>query len=81
MFFAEDSLAWRPSGNLLAAAVRRPAGNRHVIAFFEKNGLWNVCDKGATPEVVTAVTKRVNGGTHGLDDRLSKFNVFKSTMA
>jgi elongator complex protein 1 len=39
VFLSEDSLAWRPSGNLLAAAVRRPAGNRHVIAFFEKNGL------------------------------------------
>lgn len=36
---SEHSLAWRPSGNLLAAAVRRPAGNRHVVAFFEKNGL------------------------------------------
>jgi hypothetical protein len=39
VFLSEDSLSWRPSGNLLAAAVRRPAGNRHVIAFFEKNGL------------------------------------------
>ena len=35
----EHILAWRPSGNLLAAAVRRPACNRHVVAFFEKNGL------------------------------------------
>lgn len=44
--------------------------------FFDKNKLWNICDKGATPEVVTLVTKRVNGGTHGLEDRLSKFNTF-----
>jgi len=44
--------------------------------FFDKNKLWDICDKGATSEVVTLVTKRVNGGTHGLDDRLSKFNTF-----
>ena len=44
--------------------------------FFDKNKLWDICDKGATSEVVTLVTKRVNGGTHGLEDRLSKFNTF-----
>jgi len=48
--------------------------------FFDKNKLWDICDKGATPEVVTLVTKRVNGGTHGLDDRLSKFNTFNSIL-
>jgi len=36
--------------------------------FFNSNKLWSICDKGATPEVVTAVTKRVNGGTIGLAD-------------
>lgn len=49
--------------------------------FFEKNKLWDICDKGNTPDVVTLVTKRVNGGTHGLDDRLSKFNTFNSILA
>lgn len=49
--------------------------------FFEKNGLWGICDRGATPDVVTSVTKRVNGGTHGLDDRMAKFKLFNSTMA
>jgi putative chitinase len=48
--------------------------------FFDKNKLWDICDKGATPEVVTLVTKRVNGGTHGLDDRLSKFNTFNAIL-
>lgn len=48
--------------------------------FFEKNGLWAICDKGNTPDVVTMVTKRVNGGTHGLDDRLSKFNAFNTLL-
>jgi putative chitinase len=40
--------------------------------FFHKNGLHKIADEGATDAVVTKVTKRVNGGTHGLDDRLKK---------
>lgn len=44
--------------------------------FFDKNGLWSVCDKGATSNDVIAVTKRVNGGTIGLDDRQSKFTKY-----
>jgi len=49
--------------------------------FFEKNKLWEICDKGDTPDIVTAVTRRVNGGTHGLEDRLSKFNTFNAILA
>ena len=49
--------------------------------FFNKNGLWAICDKGDSVDVVTQVTKRVNGGTHGLDDRIAKFNVFNSLLA
>lgn len=37
--------------------------------FFKKNNLWVICDKGVTDEVITEVTKRVNGGTHGIDKR------------
>ena len=44
--------------------------------FFNSNKLWSICDKGATPEVVTAVTKRVNGGTIGLADRVKHFNEY-----
>jgi len=49
--------------------------------FFDKNNLWTICDKGATDEVVTAVTKRINGGTHGILDRISKFKLFNSELA
>ena len=49
--------------------------------FFDKNNLWTICDKGATDEVVTAVTKRVNGGSNGLTDRLSKFKLFNESLA
>lgn len=48
--------------------------------FFNKNGLWTICDKGDTDEVVTMVTKRVNGGTIGLSDRIAKFKLYKSLL-
>ena len=48
--------------------------------FFQKNGLWSICDKGDTTDVITAVTKRVNGGTIGLDDRISKFKLYYSLL-
>jgi putative chitinase len=40
--------------------------------FFKRNGLFEIADKGVNDEVITEVTRRVNGGTHGLDDRLDK---------
>ena len=48
--------------------------------FFDKNKLWDICDKGDSKDVVLAVTKRVNGGTIGLDDRIEKFNLYKSLL-
>lgn len=48
--------------------------------FFEKNGLWAICDKGDTTEVVTMVTKRVNGGTNGLSERLHEFKKFLNLL-
>jgi len=48
--------------------------------FFDKNGLWTICDKGATTEVVTAVTKRVNGGVIGLVDRIKHFNEYYALL-
>jgi len=48
--------------------------------FFDKNKLWSICDLGSSDEVVTKVTKRVNGGTNGLDDRLEKFHKIWSVL-
>lgn len=48
--------------------------------FFDKNKLWAVCDKGATTEVITAVTKRVNGGVIGLVDRIKHFNEYYALL-
>ena len=67
-----------------AADVKRPdvLTNPDLVAgelafesalwFFRKNGLLAIADKGVTDAIITQITKRVNGGTHGLDDRLKK---------
>lgn len=49
--------------------------------FFHKNGLHKIADKGATDAVVTEVTKRVNGGTIGLPDRLKHFKEYYALLA
>ena len=49
--------------------------------FFDSNKLWSICDKGADEATVTAVTKRVNGGTIGLADRLKHFKEYYALLA
>lgn len=68
-FIGEDCVA---SPDLVA--TKYPLAS--AAFFFNANGLWAICDKGADTAAVTAVTKRVNGGTHGLEDRLAKFNKY-----
>ena len=43
-----------------------------AIFFFDKNKLWDICDKGVNKDTILALTKRINGGTHGLADREEK---------
>jgi putative chitinase len=49
--------------------------------FFNSNKLWAICDKGADSATVTAVTKRVNGGTIGLADRQKHFNEYYKLLS
>jgi putative chitinase len=49
--------------------------------FFNKNGIWALCDKGATKDEIVAVTKRVNGGTIGIDDRIHHFQKIHNFLA
>jgi putative chitinase len=48
--------------------------------FFNKNGLHKMADGGASDAVVTSITKRVNGGTIGLPDRIKHFNEFYNLL-
>lgn len=67
-----------------AAAIRRPdvltnpdlvAGElafESALFFFNKNKLFAIADKGVDVATITTISKRVNGGTIGLDDRIAK---------
>ena len=44
--------------------------------FWSKNGLNKLADGGSTDAVVTTITKRVNGGTIGLADRIKHFKEY-----
>lgn len=68
-FIGEDCVA-----NPDLVATKYPLAS--AAFFFDSNKLWTSCDKGATDAAVTEVTKRVNGGTHGLADRIAKFKKF-----
>ena len=43
-----------------------------ALWFFDRNKLWGICDQGINDAAILALTKRINGGTHGLDDRKAK---------
>ncbi len=49
--------------------------------FWSKNGLNKLADGGASDAVVTSITKRVNGGTIGLPDRIKHFKEYYHLLA
>jgi putative chitinase len=49
--------------------------------FFNKNGLHKMADGGSSDAVVTSITKRVNGGTIGLPDRIKHFKEYYHLLA
>jgi putative chitinase len=49
--------------------------------FFQKNKLWDICDKGSLDPIVAKLTERVNGGNNGYADRLEKFKLYNSLLS
>ena len=40
-----------------------------AMFFFDKNKLWDICDRGVNDAAMLKLTKRINGGTNGLEHR------------
>jgi putative chitinase len=51
-----------------------------ALWFFDKNKLWSICDQGTGDTAILALTKRINGGTHGLDDRKAKTRKYRQWL-
>tara|TARA_Y100001937_G_scaffold49739_1_gene69293 strand:- start:936 stop:1553 length:618 start_codon:yes stop_codon:yes gene_type:complete len=53
-----------------------------ALWFFKRNDLFKIADDGVDNETIKKITKRVNGGYHGLEDRINKtkkiFNYLKT---
>jgi len=73
-FIGEDTVS-----NPDLVATKYPLAS--AAFFFDSNKLWAICDKGADNATVTAVTKRVNGGTIGLADRIKHFNEYYKLLS
>jgi putative chitinase len=52
--------------------VATELGFESALWFFDANKLWSICDRGINDAAILALTKRINGGTHGFDDRKLK---------
>ena len=52
-----------------------------AMFFFERNKLWSICDQGITDAAILSLTKKVNGGTHGLDDRKNKTKTYHMQLS
>jgi putative chitinase len=74
VFIGEDTVT-----NPDLVATKYPLAS--AAFFFNKKKLWELCDQGATEDVVTRVTKGVNGGTKGLAERLQHFNEYYPLLA
>lgn len=72
-FIGEDTVA-----NPDLVATKYPLAS--AAFFFDSNKLWSICDKGVDDATVTAVTKRVNGGILGLQDRIKHFKEYYNLL-
>ena len=52
-----------------------------AMFFFERNKLWTICDQGVNDNTILSITKKVNGGTHGLEDRKAKTKTYHAQLS
>jgi putative chitinase len=73
-FIGEDTVS-----NPDLVATKYPLAS--AAFFFDSNRLWSICDRGADDITVTEVTRRVNGGTIGLSERIKEFKHFYKLLS
>lgn len=58
--------------------------NKYPLAsaafYFSSRNIWPICDGGASADVVSAVTKKVNAKLLGLQDRINHFNEYYALL-
>jgi putative chitinase len=52
--------------------VATELGFESALWFFDANKLWSICDQGINDAAIVALTRKINGGQHGIDDRKAK---------
>jgi putative chitinase len=52
-----------------------------ALWFFQKNDLFKIADEGVNDDTIKRITKRVNGGYHGLDHRTEETNKIYGWLA
>jgi putative chitinase len=52
--------------------VATELGFESALWFFDANKLWSICDQGINDATIVALTRRINGGQHGIEDRKAK---------
>lgn len=51
-----------------------------AMFYFERNNLWPICDRGINDPAISLLTKRINGGYNGLEDRKVKTKKYASWL-
>ena len=51
-----------------------------AIFFFDNNNIWKHCDAGVNDSTISTITKIINGGFHGLDDRKTRTNAYYNVL-
>lgn len=72
--FVDDNIISNPD----LVASKYPLAS--AAFFFNSNNLWSICDLGSDEATVAKVSKRVNGGTIGLADRIKHFKEYWSYL-
>ena len=61
--------------NIDAEIMSTPAyASLSAAWFFQKNGINNIADEGGGDAVIQKITKKINGGLHGISERIKNFN-------